>query len=92
MARKPSISRGMLPAKDGGNAIVHYHIEMWNTDTRSWTRVAVISATHTTYKHRGREAGTRYVYRVRAENRATTDNGLGPWSTITSATTEAADE
>ena len=22
------------PAKDGGNAIVHYHIEMWNTDTR----------------------------------------------------------
>ena len=80
------------PMSDGGNAIVHYHIELWNTDSRSWTRVTVISATHTTYKHRGRDAGTRYIYRVRAENRAPTDNGLGPWSTLTSATTDAAEE
>ena len=81
-----------VPATDGGDAIVHYHIEMWDTDTRSWTRVTVISATHTTYKHRGLDAGTRHIYRVRAENRAPTNNGLGPWSTLTSATTDAADE
>ena len=80
------------PLADGGNAIVHYHIEMWDTDTRSWARVTVISATHTTYKDRGLDAGTRHIYRVRAENRAPTDNGLGKWSTLTSATTDAAEE
>ena len=58
------------PERDGGNAVVHYHIEMWDTGNTSWTRVVVISATHTTYKHSGRLAGTRYIYRVRAENRA----------------------
>ena len=80
------------PASDGGNAIVHYHIEMWDTSSHSWTRVLVLSASHTTYKHSGREAGQRYIYRVRAENRAPTNNGLGDWSTIASGTTEAADE
>jgi titin len=79
------------PASDGGNAIIHYHIEMWDSSSKTWSRVSVISATHTSYKHRGRTADTRYVYRVRAENRAALNDGLGPWSTITSATTDAAE-
>ena len=80
------------PMYNGGNAIVHYRIEMWNSSSKSWTRVTTLAAAHTTYKHRGRTEATRYVYRVRAENRAPTDNGLGPWSTIASATTDAAEE
>jgi titin len=80
------------PMSNGGNAIVHYRIEMWNSSSKSWTHVTTLAAAHTSYKHRGRTADTRYVYRVRAENRAPTNNGLGPWSTITSATTDPADE
>lgn len=79
------------PASDGGNAIIHYQIEVWDSTSRSWTRVSVISATSTTFKHRGLSAGTRYVYRVRAVNRAPTNNGLGLWSTVTSGTTAAAE-
>ena len=79
------------PMSNGGNAIVHYRIEMWNSSSKSWTHVTTLAAAHTSYKHRGRTEATRYVYRVRAENRAPTNNGLGPWSTIASATTDAAE-
>ena len=60
---------------------------MWNTTTHSWGRLDVISATHTTYTHRNLTPETRYVYRVRAQNRAPADSGFGSWSTIIAATT-----
>ena len=33
-------------------------------------------------------ADTRYVYRLRAKNRAANNNGVGRWSTLVSTTTE----
>jgi hypothetical protein len=80
------------PATDGGNDIIHYRIEIWNSSTSSWDLVTTVPATRTAYTHSNRAAGTRYVYRVRAQNRAPTNGGVGPWSTITAATTDAADE
>ena len=79
------------PDSDGGNAIVHYRIEMWDSSSKSWSLVTTLAAANTSYKHRGRDADTRYVYRVRAENRAPTNDGEGKWSTIASATTDAAE-
>jgi hypothetical protein len=76
----------------GGNAIVRYELESWNTDTRQWASVtSALSATSTSYKHSGLDAGTRNIYRLRAVNRAPTNSGLGDWSTIASATTDAAE-
>ena len=38
----------------GGNAIVRYELESWNTDDREWTPVtSALSATSTSYKHTG---------------------------------------
>ena len=83
------------PAANGSD-VIHYHIEMWSTVSRQW-EVATpngqsLSATHKTFKDEGLTADTNYAYRVRAQNRAPGDNGLGPWSTITFGRTEAAEE
>ncbi len=76
----------------GGNAIVRYELERWDTDTKQWASVTnALSATSTSYKHSGLDAGSRNIYRLRAVNRAPTDGGLGDWSTIASATTDAAE-
>ena len=75
-----------------GSAVIHYEVQMWNTSTSQWTRVAVIAAAHTTYTHRNLMPETRYVYRVRAQNRAPADRGFGSWSTIIAATTDKAPE
>ena len=75
-----------------GSAIIHYEVQMWNTTTHSWGRIAVIAAAHTEYTHRNLTPETRYVYRVRAQNRAPADSGFGSWSTIKSATTDKAPE
>ena len=56
------------------------------------TVTSAVPANRTSYKVTGLTEGTRYVYRLRAVNRAPTNNGLGLWSTMASATTVAADE
>ena len=63
-----------------GSAIIHYEIQMWNSDLQSSGRasdVRVLDA-HLSFEHSvtGR-ADTRYVYRVRAQNRAPANNGFG---------------
>ena len=78
--------------KDNGNAIIHYEVQLWDTSgpTNQWTRLALISATHTEYTHRNLDAETRYIYRVRAQNRAPgAAGGFGSFSTVVSATTTA---
>ena len=75
-----------------GSDIIHYEVQMWNASTHSWTRLAVIAAAHLTYKHQNLTPETRYVYRVRAQNRAPADSGFGSWSTIIAATTDKAPE
>ena len=73
---------------DNGSAIVRYEVQVWNTATSMWDYVRNdLPSTRTTYKHSGLTAGTRYVYRVRAVNRAADNNGLGKWSVITFANT-----
>ena len=78
--------------EDNGNAIIHYEVQLWDTSgsTNQWTRIALISATHTEYTHSNLDAEARYVYRVRAQNRAPgAANGFGSFSTVISATTTA---
>jgi len=73
---------------DNGSAIVRYEVQVWNTATSMWDYVRNdLPSTRTTYKHGGRMAGTKYVYRVRAVNRAADNNGLGKWSVIKFADT-----
>ena len=80
------------PEKDGGNAIVRYELERWDSTATQWVSVNnALSATSTTYKHRNLTAGTRNIYRLRAVNRAPTNGGLGSWSTMASAMTDAAE-
>ena len=56
------------PMYNGGNAIVHYRIEMWNSSSKSWTHVITLAAAHTTYKHRGPDCGhTLCLPRARRE-------------------------
>ena len=81
------------PESDGGNDIIRYELERWNTGTSSWVTVtSAVPANRTAYKATGLTEGTRYIYRLRAVNRAPTNNGLGLWSTMASASTVAADE
>ena len=75
-----------------GSAVIHYEVQMWDTSgsTNQWTRLALISATHTEYTHKNLDAETRYIYRVRAQNRAPgAAGGFGSWSTVISVTTTA---
>ena len=75
-------------APDNGNAIVRYELQMWDTDARMWMNVHnALPSTRTSYRHGGLTADTRYVYRIRAVNRAADNGGLGYWSTIKFATT-----
>ena len=73
-----------------GSAIIHYEVQVWNASTTSWDRLALISATRLTYTHRNLDAESRYIYRVRAQNRAPNTDGFVPFSTIISATTDEA--
>ena len=83
----------MAPESDGGNAIIRYELERWNAATSSWVTVTnAVPANRTSYKVTGLTAGTRYVYRLRAVNRAPTNGGLGLWSTMATDATDAADE
>ena len=83
----------LAPASDGGNAIIRYELERWNSGTSSWVTVtSAVPSNRTSYKVTGLTEGTRYIYRLRAINRAPTNNGIGLWSTMASASTDAADE
>ncbi len=77
---------------DNGSAVIHYELHRWDTSgpANQWTRLALISATRTSYTHRNLDPETRYTYRVRAQNRAPNTDGFGPWSTVISVTTTAA--
>ncbi len=67
---------------DNGSAIVRYVLERYTTETR-WVVVRHdLPSTSTSYKDTGLTADTRYVYRIRAVNRAADNNGLGKYSTI----------
>ena len=82
-----SIKLTWTEPEDNGSAIIHYEVQLWNATTHTWSRVALISATHTNYTHRSLDAETRYIYRVRAQNRAPNTDGFGSFSTILSVTT-----
>ena len=84
---------------DSGSPINHYEISMWDTATKAWgwngSAGAVQNVSHpvTTFTHRGLDAGTQHIYRVRAVNDATNDNGgVGAWSTIFAGRSEDASE
>ncbi len=72
--------------EDNGSDIVRYELQRWEAGMWSTIRNDLPS-TRTTYKDTGRMADTRYVYRIRAVNRAADNNGMGKWSTIVSAST-----
>ena len=46
-----------------------------------------LPSTRTSYNDTNLMAGTRYAYRLRAINRSADNNGVGRWSTFTSAIT-----
>jgi titin len=72
-----------------GSPISEYQIDRWDSVDRQWIPVKrELPASVKTYTDTGLDAGTRYFYRVRAVNAG----GEGPWSTLTSAMTEEADE
>ena len=85
---------------DNGSDIIRYDVEVWNTASGSWQDIPGyergITPSVTSIKLSGLTADTRYVYHIRAVNRAAIDigegSGVGPWSTLDFATTEEADE
>ncbi len=65
-----------------GSAIVRYVLERYTTAS-GWVVVrSDLPSTRTSYKDSGLTADTRYVYRLRAVNRAADNNGMGKYSTI----------
>ena len=87
------------PASNGGSPIDRYEIWMWDTTAKAWGWNGVAGDVHTvshpstSFTHSGLDAGTQNLYRVRAVNDATNDNGgVGKWSTIVTAKTDEADE
>jgi hypothetical protein len=74
----------------GGSAIIRFELEMWDTVSRSWVNVNnAISNTSRSITLSNLAPETMYIYRLRAVNRAPTNNGLGDWSTIHFVDTEA---
>ena len=66
-----------------GSAIFRFELQMWDKDARMWVNVHnALPSTRTSYRHSSLTADTRYVYRIRAVNRAADNGGLGHWSTI----------
>ena len=87
----------MAPDANGSD-ITKYELQVWDRVSRTWgwmgnaNAVLRLSGTTTSYEHDDLTAGTLYVYRLRAVNRAPTNNGEGAWSTIVLMRTAAADE
>ena len=83
-----AINLSWTQAAANGSRIVRYELQMWDKDAGMWMNVRNdLPSTRTTYRHSGRTAGERYVYRIRAVNHAADGGGLGKWSTIKFATT-----
>ena len=80
------------PESDGGDAIIHYEVQLWDSVNHRWDRIRLVAAAHLTYEHDNLTPETRYVYRVRAQNRAPANSGFGAWSTIFPASTTAEPE
>ena len=80
------------PGFNGGNAIIRYELEMWDTGGKQWVSVNnAISNTSTSITLSNLMPETRHAYRLRAINRAPTNNGEGDWSTMVFVDTEAAE-
>ena len=79
--------------KTNGSDITRYDIELWDAESKTWSAVpgfaGGVTATVTSVRQGGLTAETRYIYRVRAVNRASMNSGLGSWSTLAHATTTA---
>ena len=86
-----SRSTGWRPASNG-SAIIHYEVQLWDGVNHRWDRIALVAAAHLTYTHRNLTPEKRYVYRVRAQNRAPANSGFGSWSTLLPVTTDAVPE
>lgn len=72
------------PSDDGGASITGYRIEVSRTGTSGWLLVTANHRT-TNYTHTGLNPGSRRFYRVAAVN----SEGIGPFSRVTSAVTQA---
>ena len=74
------------PASAGGGAISGYRIEVSRTGSGAWMAIEVDTDSRATaYTHIGLSHGSTRHYRVAAINEA----GVGPWSNVASATTDA---
>ena len=72
----------VAPASDNGSAIVRYELQRYTTASGWVTVRSDLPSTRTNYKDSGLTADTRYVYRLRAVNRAEHNSGFGKFSTI----------
>ena len=83
-----AIDLSWTAAEGNGSAIVRYELQRWDAANSMWVTIRNdLPSTRTTYKDSSLMAGTRYVYRLRAVNRAADNNGMGRWSTLVSTTT-----
>ena len=79
--------RWSAPASPGSTPITGYRIDVSRTGTGGWNPlVANTGSTATAYRHAPLQPNTTRYYRVAAINRA---GNTGPWSDVSSATTEA---
>ncbi len=73
-------------AMANGSAVVRYELQRW--DAGMWRTIRNdLPSTRTSYKDTMLTADTRYVYRLRAVNRAADNDGMGKWSTLVSTST-----
>ncbi|XP_051916314.1 titin-like [Hippocampus zosterae] len=66
------------PARDGGSAVIGYHLERKEKNSILWTKLNKFAIPDTRFKTSGLEEGIEYEFRVFAENIA----GLSPASKI----------
>ena len=75
-------------AAPNGSPIVRYELQRWDAGSSMWRTIRNdLPSTRTSYKDMRLTADKRYVYRLRAVNRAADNNGMGKWSTLVSTNT-----
>jgi hypothetical protein len=84
-ATAASVSQINLSWTNNASNATGFQIERLNSD-QTWTQVATVSASVTSWSDTGLTAGTTYTYQVRAYNAA----GESAFSNLSSATTNAA--
>ena len=83
-----AIDLSWTEAPANGSPIVRYELQRWDAADSMWRTIRNdLPSTRTSYRDTSLTADTRYVYRLRAVNRAADNNGLGKWSTLVSTTT-----